>query len=212
MFGDKKISLDKDLWERVKRFAALAGYSSPDEFVAHVLEKELAGLKATDSDENIRKKLKGLGPKGKVINQIQDDTGAQISLEDDGTVYVGADNGDAAEAARDAINAIANPTMPEVGERYLGTVVKTVDFGAFVSLLPGRDGLLHISKLRELNDGKRVEKVEDVVSVGQKIQVEIAELGDRGKLSLIPVLGDVADAPAEETADDEAEAEVGADA
>ncbi len=153
-----------------------------------------------------------IGPKGKVINQIQDDTGAQISLEDDGTVYVGADNGDAAEAARDAINAIANPTMPEVGERYLGTVVKTVDFGAFVSLLPGRDGLLHISKLRELNDGKRVEKVEDVVSVGQKIQVEIAELGDRGKLSLIPVLGDVADAPAEETADDEAEAEVGADA
>ncbi len=151
-----------------------------------------------------------IGPKGKVINQIQDDTGAQISLEDDGTVYVGADNGDAAEAARAAINAIANPTMPEVGERYLGTVVKTVDFGAFVSLLPGRDGLLHISKLRELNDGKRVERVEDIVSVGQKIQVEIAELGDRGKLSLIPVIGDVEDAPAEETADDEAE--VGADA
>jgi hypothetical protein len=61
MFGDKKITLDKDLWERVKRFAALAGYSSPDEFVAHVLEKELAGLQASDSDENIRKKLKGLG-------------------------------------------------------------------------------------------------------------------------------------------------------
>jgi hypothetical protein len=61
MFGDKKITLDKELWERVKRFAALAGYSSADEFVAHVLEKELAGLKATDSDENIRKKLKGLG-------------------------------------------------------------------------------------------------------------------------------------------------------
>ena len=137
-----------------------------------------------------------IGPKGKVINQIQDDTGAQISLEDDGTVYVGADNGDAAEAARDAINAIANPTMPEVGERYLGTVVKTVDFGAFVALSPGRDGLLHISKLRELNDGKRVERVEDVVSVGQKIQVEIAELGDRGKLSLIPVLGEADDAPA----------------
>ena len=101
--------------------------------------------------------------------------------------------------------------MPEVGERYLGTVVKTVDFGAFVSLLPGRDGLLHISKLRELNDGKRVEKVEDVVSVGQKIQVEIAELGDRGKLSLIPVIGESGepvDEPvdeADETADDSAE-------
>ncbi|MGA9100468.1 polyribonucleotide nucleotidyltransferase, partial [Aeromicrobium sp.] len=97
-----------------------------------------------------------IGPKGKVINQIQDDTGAQISLEDDGTVYVGADNGDAAEAARSAINAIANPHMPEVGERYLGTVVKTTNFGAFISLLPGRDGLLHISKLRELNGGQRV--------------------------------------------------------
>ena len=104
-----------------------------------------------------------IGPKGKIINQIQDETGANISLEDDGTVYVGAESGEAAEAARDAINAIANPTMPEVGERYLGTVVKVVDFGAFVSLSPGRDGLLHISKLRELNGGQRVNNVEDVV-------------------------------------------------
>ncbi|TGN33742.1 polyribonucleotide nucleotidyltransferase [Aeromicrobium chenweiae] len=148
-----------------------------------------------------------IGPKGKIINQIQDDTGANISLEDDGTVYVGAENGEAAEAARDAINAIANPTMPEVGERYLGTVVKTVDFGAFVSLSPGRDGLLHISKLRDLNGGQRVNNVEDVVSVGQKIQVEIAELGDRGKLSLIPVIEDKGEgdaAPAEEPADADA--------
>ena len=143
-----------------------------------------------------------IGPKGKMINQIQDETGANISLEDDGTVYVGAESGEAAEAARDAINAIANPTMPEVGERYLGTVVKVVDFGAFVSLSPGRDGLLHISKLRELNGGQRVNNVEDVVSVGQKIQVEIAELGDRGKLSLIPVVEtSEAAAPAEEQAD-----------
>lgn len=129
-----------------------------------------------------------IGPKGKMINQIQDDTGAKISIDDDGTVYVGADNGEAAEAAKLAINGIANPTMPEVGERYLGTVVKTVDFGAFISLLPGKDGLLHISKLRELNGGQRVNNVEDVVSVGQKIQVEIAEVGDRGKLSLVPVI------------------------
>ena len=144
-----------------------------------------------------------IGPKGKVINQIQDDTGAQISLEDDGTVYVGADNGEAAEAARVMINAIANPTMPEVGERYLGTVVKTVDFGAFVSLSPGRDGLLHISKLRDLNGGKRVENVDDVVKVGDKIQVQIAELGDRGKISLIPVSDT---APAEEVATETADA------
>jgi polyribonucleotide nucleotidyltransferase len=129
-----------------------------------------------------------IGPKGKIINQIQDDTGAQISIEDDGTIYVGADNGAAAEAARAMINAIANPQMPEVGERYLGTVVKTTNFGAFVSLLPGKDGLLHISKLRTLAGGKRVENVEDVVSVGQKLQVEIGEIDDRGKLSLIPVV------------------------
>ena len=129
-----------------------------------------------------------IGPKGKVINQIQDDTGATLSIEDDGTVYIGATNGEAAEAARAAVNAIANPTMPEVGERYLGTVVKTTNFGAFVSLLPGKDGLLHISKLRPLAGGKRVEAVEDVVSVGQKLQVQIAEIDDRGKLSLVPVV------------------------
>ncbi|MDR1851514.1 MAG: polyribonucleotide nucleotidyltransferase [Propionibacteriaceae bacterium] len=131
-----------------------------------------------------------IGPKGKVINQIQDDTGANISLEEDGTVYIGADNGEAAEEARQQINNIANPTMPQVGERYLGTVVKIMPFGAFVSLLPGKDGLLHITKLRALNGGKRVENAEDVVSVGQKIQVEISEIQDRGKLSLIPVIDD----------------------
>jgi polyribonucleotide nucleotidyltransferase len=129
-----------------------------------------------------------IGPKGKVINQIQDDTGAQITIEDDGTIYVGAEAGSAAEQARSMINAIANPTMPEKGERYLGTVVKTTNFGAFVSLLPGKDGLLHISKLRSLAGGKRVEAVEDVVSVGQKIQVEISDIDDRGKLSLVPVI------------------------
>jgi polyribonucleotide nucleotidyltransferase len=128
-----------------------------------------------------------IGPKGKVINQIQDDTGAEISIEDDGTIYVGADQGDKAEAARAMINAIANPTNPEKGERYLGTVVKITAFGAFVALLPGKDGLLHISKMRPLAGGQRVENVEDVLSVGQKIQVEINEVDDRGKLSLIPV-------------------------
>ena len=129
-----------------------------------------------------------IGPKGKVINQIQDDTAANITIEDDGTIYVGAETGEAAEAAVSAINAIANPHLPEKGERYLGTVVKLTTFGAFVSLLPGKDGLLHISKLRSLAGGKRVENVEDVVSVGQKLQVEISEIDDRGKLSLIPVL------------------------
>jgi polyribonucleotide nucleotidyltransferase len=129
-----------------------------------------------------------IGPKGKMINQIQDDTGANISIEDDGTIYIGADNGESAEAARTLINAIANPTMPEKGERYLGTVVKIMPFGAFISLLPGKDGLLHISKLRPLAGGARVENVEDVVSVGQKIQVEISDIDDKGKLSLVPVV------------------------
>ncbi len=126
-----------------------------------------------------------IGPKGKMINQMQDDTGANISVQDDGTIFIGAADGASAEAARNLVNAIANPQMPEVGERYLGTVVKTTSFGAFVSLLPGKDGLLHISKLRDLNDGKRVESVEDVLSVGQTIQVQIAEIDDRGKLSLV---------------------------
>jgi polyribonucleotide nucleotidyltransferase len=139
-----------------------------------------------------------IGPKGKVINQIQDDTGAQISIEDDGTIYIGATNGESAEAARAIINGIANPTMPEIGERYLGTVVKTTNFGAFVSLLPGKDGLLHISKLRALAGGKRVENVDDVVSVGQKVQFEIAEIDDRGKLSLIPVTDESTDAEGSE--------------
>ena len=138
-----------------------------------------------------------IGPKGKVINQIQEDTGANLSIEDDGTVYIGADTGEAAEAARALVNAIANPTMPEKGERYLGTVVKLTAFGAFVSLMPGKDGLLHISKLRPLAGGARVERVEDVLSVGQKLQVEISEIDDRGKLSLAPVVEDKKDAQAD---------------
>ncbi|WP_256792367.1 polyribonucleotide nucleotidyltransferase [Terrabacter sp. Ter38] len=150
-----------------------------------------------------------IGPKGKMINQIQDDTGADISIEDDGTVYIGAVDGPSAEAARAAVNAIANPTMPEVGERFLGTVVKTTTFGAFVSLLPGKDGLLHISEVRKLVGGKRIDSVDDVVKIGQKIQVELKEIDPRGKLSLAAVLaegdnGDSAaetDAPATESAD-----------
>jgi polyribonucleotide nucleotidyltransferase len=135
-----------------------------------------------------------IGPKGKTINSIQDTTGADISIEEDGTVYIGAVDGPSAEAARAAVNAIANPQNPEVGERFLGTVVKIAAFGAFVSLLPGRDGLLHISEVRKLAGGKRVENVEDVLAVGQKIQVEITKMDDRGKLSLAPVVEEAAEA------------------
>jgi polyribonucleotide nucleotidyltransferase len=139
-----------------------------------------------------------IGPKGKVINQITEETGAQISIEDDGTVFVGATDGPSAQAAIDKINAIANPQLPKIGERFLGTVVKTTDFGAFVSLLPGRDGLVHISKLGK---GKRIAKVEDVVKVGDKLRVEIADIDNRGKISLILVseedTAETADAPSD---------------
>ena len=150
-----------------------------------------------------------IGPKGKVINQITEETGANISIEDDGTVFVGASNGEAAQAAIDKINAIANPQLPKIGERFLGTVVKTTDFGAFVSLLPGRDGLVHISKLGK---GKRVAKVEDVVNVGDKLRVEIADISadNRGKgqkISLILVDEDGAAAADSNAADAGSESE-----
>ncbi|GAB2985762.1 polyribonucleotide nucleotidyltransferase [Saccharothrix stipae] len=147
-----------------------------------------------------------IGPKGKMINSITEQTGADISIEDDGTIYVGAADGPSAEAAIDLINAIANPQLPKVGERFLGTVVKTAAFGAFVSLLPGKDGLIHISKL---GNGKRINKVEDVVNVGDKLRVEIADIDQRGKISLVLVNEDAEAAPAADNpAQDAAPAEV----
>jgi polyribonucleotide nucleotidyltransferase len=144
-----------------------------------------------------------IGPKGKMINSITEETGADISIEDDGTIYVGAADGPSAQAAIDKINAIANPQLPKVGERFLGTVVKTAAFGAFVSLLPGRDGLVHISKL---GNGKRIAKVEDVVNVGDKLRVEIADIDNRGKISLIVVQEDEAARPAEGAAAEKVDA------
>jgi polyribonucleotide nucleotidyltransferase len=145
-----------------------------------------------------------IGPKGKIINQIQADTGADLTVEDDGTIYIAAVDGVKAEAALRAVRSIVSPQLPEVGERYLGTVVKTTTFGAFVSLTPGKDGLLHISQIRKIVGGKRVENVDDVLPVGSKVQVQIGEIDPRGKLSLVPVLdgdGDAATAaPAAEAA------------
>jgi polyribonucleotide nucleotidyltransferase len=148
-----------------------------------------------------------IGPKGKMINSITDETGADISIEDDGTIYVGASDGPSAEAAIDRINAIANPQLPKVGERFLGTVVKTAAFGAFVSLVPGKDGLVHISKL---GNGKRIGKVEDVVKVGDKLRVEVADIDNRGKISLVPVRDeDMADSSAGSSATDPTEVPAG---
>jgi polyribonucleotide nucleotidyltransferase len=145
-----------------------------------------------------------IGPKGKMINSITEETGADISIEDDGTIYVGAADGPSAEAAIEKINAIANPQLPKIGERFLGTVVKTAAFGAFVSLLPGKDGLVHISKL---GNGKRIGKVEDVVKVGDKLRVEIADIDQRGKISLVLVNeDDKADAAPGKQSDEPAKA------
>lgn len=158
------------------------------ETMAEVIEgpDEMSGLapKITSVKIPVNKIGELIGPKGKTINSITEETGAEVSIEEDGTVYISAATGEAADAAIEKVNSIANPQLPKVGERFLGTVVKTVAFGAFVSLTPGRDGLIHISKL---GGDERIEKVEDVVNVGDKIQVEIADIDNRGKISLVPV-------------------------
>ncbi|GAA4829670.1 polyribonucleotide nucleotidyltransferase [Saccharopolyspora rosea] len=165
---------------------------SPDEMSPHA-------PRVTSINIPVDKIGEVIGPKGKMINSITEETGAEITIEDDGTIYVGAADGPSAEAAIDKINAIANPQLPKVGERFLGTVVKTAAFGAFVSLLPGKDGLVHISKL---GNGKRIGKVEDVVNVGDKLRVEIADIDSRGKISLVLV-----DEEAEKAEGDKGEAE-----
>ena len=127
-----------------------------------------------------------IGPKGKMINQIQDETGADITIEDDGTIYIGATEGSAAEAAKAQINAIANPVQLSVGDKFNGAVVKLATFGAFINLAPGKDGLLHISQIRKMHGGKRIENLEDVMKVGEKIEVVINEIDPKGKYSLVP--------------------------
>ena len=127
-----------------------------------------------------------IGPKGKIINQIQDETGADITIEDDGTIYIGATEGSAAEAAKAQINAIANPVQLSVGDKFNGSVVKLATFGAFVNLAPGKDGLLHISQIRKMHGGKRIENLEEVMKVGEKIEVVINEIDPKGKYSLVP--------------------------
>ncbi|CAN5834800.1 polyribonucleotide nucleotidyltransferase [soil metagenome] len=140
-----------------------------------------------------------IGPKGKIIREITDETGAQIDVEDEagrGVVRIYAMDGDSADMALQRIRQIANPVVPQEGERYYGTVVKTVDFGAFVSLSPGSDGLLHISKL---GGSKRLDHADEAVSVGEKLWVEVAEVKNGNKFSLVlidPPSGET-DAPAQ---------------
>jgi polyribonucleotide nucleotidyltransferase len=128
-----------------------------------------------------------IGPKGKVINLIQQETGADIAVDDDGTVgtvTIGSPDGRKVEAAKERIMLIIDPPTANVGEIYTGKVVNITKFGAFVNILPGRDGLVHISKLGR---GKRINRVEDVVELGEEIQVRVDDIDDRGKVSLTPV-------------------------
>jgi polyribonucleotide nucleotidyltransferase len=128
-----------------------------------------------------------IGPKGKVINAIQQETGADIAVDDDGmigTVTIGSVDGGAVAEARRQIELILNPPTAEVGQTYHGKVVNITKFGAFVNILPGRDGLVHISKL---GAGKRIERVEDVVDLGDEIDVRVDDVDPNGKVSLTPV-------------------------
>jgi polyribonucleotide nucleotidyltransferase len=136
-----------------------------------------------------------IGPKGKVINTLQQETGADITVEDDGvvgTVTIGAKDGNAVEEARRRILLILTPPTAEVGAVYSGKVVNITKFGAFVNILPGRDGLLHISKLSPLAGGKRVEQAEDVLTLGQPVDVRVDDIDPQGKVSLSLVGGAVA--------------------
>jgi polyribonucleotide nucleotidyltransferase len=128
-----------------------------------------------------------IGPKGKMINSIQQETGADISVDDNGvvgTVTIGARDGAAVKEALKRIELILDPPKAEVGAIYRGKVVNITKFGAFVNILPGRDGLVHISKLSKLAQGKRVERVEDVLSLGQELDVHVDDVDPIGKVSL----------------------------
>ncbi|MEC7457126.1 MAG: S1 RNA-binding domain-containing protein, partial [Actinomycetota bacterium] len=131
-----------------------------------------------------------IGPKGKIINTIQAETGADIAVDDDGAVgivTIAAVESWRMEEARTAIVNIVDPPKAEIGVSYTGRVVNITKFGAFVNILPGRDGLLHISKIGR---GKRINSVEDVLSLGDEVEVVVDEIDDRGKVSLSPA-GDI---------------------
>lgn len=133
-----------------------------------------------------------IGPRGAIIKELVEVTGAQIDVDEEngrGVVKIYANSREVAKDALDRVNAIANPQLPEVGERYNATVVKTVDFGAFVSLMPGTDGLVHISELSKMA-GKRLNHADDAVEVGQQVLVEVKEILDGGRKFKLEYVGD----------------------
>ncbi len=129
-----------------------------------------------------------IGPKGKRINEIIAETGADVDIQDDGRVFIGSKDGESAERARGMIDEIVNPRIPQAGETYEGKVVKTTPFGAFVNLTPAKDGLVHISRLGR--GGQRVSAVEDVVNVGDIMKVRVREVDKLDRISLEPVWDD----------------------
>ena len=158
-----------------------AAISSPREEVAATAPKITTILIPIDKVGEV------IGPKGKVINTIQSETGADINVDDDGAqgiVTIGAVESWRMEEAKAAILAIVDPPKAELGKVYPGRVVNITKFGAFVNILPGRDGLVHISKLGR---GRRIDAVEDVLSLGQELEVRVDEIDDKGKVSLTPV-------------------------
>ena len=145
-----------------------------------------------------------IGPKGKIIREITEETGAEVNIDDvdgRGVVHIYSNDGAKAQMALDRIRAIANPVVPHAGERYYGTVVKTADFGAFISLTPGSDGLLHISKLPK-TEGKRLNHADEAVNIGDKMWVEVVEVKDGRKFSLAMVEGPDAGGSADSGSDD----------
>jgi len=119
-----------------------------------------------------------IGPGGKTVRSIQEETGAKIDIAEDGTVYIATTDGESERAARERIELLTE--TPELGRIYTGKVVRTTDFGAFVEILPGQDGLVHISQL----DSMRIEKVEDVARVGDEVTVMVTGISDDGKIRL----------------------------
>jgi polyribonucleotide nucleotidyltransferase len=122
-----------------------------------------------------------IGPGGKMIRSIIEETGASIDVEDDGTIFIASRDGEGGEKAKGIIQRLTKEV--EKGERYMGTVTKTTAFGAFVEMYPGREGLVHISKLSK----RRINKVEDVINNGDQIEVEVLGVDHQGKVSLVPV-------------------------
>ena len=133
-------------------------------------------MRFTINPEKIREVI---GPGGKMINKIIAETGVKIDIEDDGRVYIATPDEAAAAKARKIIEGIAKDI--EVGDVYLGKVVRIMNFGAFIELTPGKDGMLHISKMAD----HRVEKVEDVMNIGDEVEVKVNEIDSQGRINLI---------------------------